>query len=242
MDTEILRVVGEVAGIGGLALGVFVLLFREVIRKSIFSSLTRENSYRLMRLITVLVWSVTVIGIITYACLSYWARPQTTLRYGGSVKDSVRKLPIEEAVVSIVGRPDIAAQKTDKNGNFSLTLETAAGNFQGTVQVAHYGYETWSRVLRLTSGTTDDIHLVEERPQDFELSGAVLDEKGAIEDVRISVKDATTRSGKEGAFKLTVKGRHGERFELNADKEGYQHWQEAGVEPRAGIGIVLERK
>ena len=35
MDTELLKVVGQVAGIGGLALGVFLLLFREIIRKKI---------------------------------------------------------------------------------------------------------------------------------------------------------------------------------------------------------------
>jgi hypothetical protein len=34
MDTELLRKLGEALGIGGLALGVFFLLFRELIRRT----------------------------------------------------------------------------------------------------------------------------------------------------------------------------------------------------------------
>jgi hypothetical protein len=55
MDADVLKVVGQVAGIGGLALGVFLLLFRDIIRKNIFSKLPPAEAYRLLRLITVLV-------------------------------------------------------------------------------------------------------------------------------------------------------------------------------------------
>jgi hypothetical protein len=30
MDADVLKIVGQVAGIGGLALGVFLLLFRDI--------------------------------------------------------------------------------------------------------------------------------------------------------------------------------------------------------------------
>ena len=33
MEEQVLQAVGKVAGIGGIAFGVFLLLFREVIRK-----------------------------------------------------------------------------------------------------------------------------------------------------------------------------------------------------------------
>jgi hypothetical protein len=35
MDTELLKTLGQIAGIGGLVLGVFLLLFRDLIRKPI---------------------------------------------------------------------------------------------------------------------------------------------------------------------------------------------------------------
>ncbi len=66
MDTELLKVVGQVAGIGGLALGVFLLLFREIIRKKIFPMLPPAEAYRLLRLVIVAVWSVAIIGIAAW--------------------------------------------------------------------------------------------------------------------------------------------------------------------------------
>jgi hypothetical protein len=72
MDVNILKIVGQVAGIGGLALGVFLILFREVVRKNIFPKLPPAEAYRLLRLVTVATWSVAVIGIVA------WVYIQTT--------------------------------------------------------------------------------------------------------------------------------------------------------------------
>ena len=66
MNADILKVVGQVAGIGGLALGVFLLLFREIIRKNIFPKLPAVEAYRLLRLITIAVWSVAIVGIVAW--------------------------------------------------------------------------------------------------------------------------------------------------------------------------------
>jgi hypothetical protein len=57
------QVVGQVAGIGGIALGVFLLLFREIIRIKIFPQLTKAHAYSTIRLILLLVWSVALAGI-----------------------------------------------------------------------------------------------------------------------------------------------------------------------------------
>jgi hypothetical protein len=63
MDAELLKTLGQILGIGGLALGIFFLLFREIIRKSIFPTLKKDDAYRLLRLISVLIWSVGVTGL-----------------------------------------------------------------------------------------------------------------------------------------------------------------------------------
>jgi len=60
---DVLKIVGQAAGIGGLALGVFLLLFRDIIRRNIFPKLPTAEAYRLLRLITIAVWSVSVIGL-----------------------------------------------------------------------------------------------------------------------------------------------------------------------------------
>ena len=74
MDIELLKTLGQALGIGGLALGIFFLLFREVIRKSIFPTLKKDDAYRLLRLITVLIWSVAVIGIAAWI----WSEQKAT--------------------------------------------------------------------------------------------------------------------------------------------------------------------
>jgi hypothetical protein len=66
MDAAVLKAVGQVAGIGGLALGVFLLLFREIIRKKIFPKLPPAEAYSLLRLIIVAVWSVAIVGIAAW--------------------------------------------------------------------------------------------------------------------------------------------------------------------------------
>ena len=73
METDVLKVVGQVAGIGGLALGVFLLLFREIIRRNIFPMLPPAEAYRLLRLITGAVWSVAVVGIAAWVYTTVYA-------------------------------------------------------------------------------------------------------------------------------------------------------------------------
>jgi hypothetical protein len=63
MDSGFLKTLGQILGIGGLALGVFFILFRDLLRKSIFPTLKKDDAYRLLRLIAVLIWSVAVVGI-----------------------------------------------------------------------------------------------------------------------------------------------------------------------------------
>jgi hypothetical protein len=67
VETDLLKTLGQIAGIGGISLGVFLLLFRDVIRKNIFPKFKNEQlAYRLLRLIVILVWSVAILGIIVW--------------------------------------------------------------------------------------------------------------------------------------------------------------------------------
>lgn len=63
MDIETIKVFGQVAGMGGLSLGVFFYLFKEVIRKQIFPQLTKQQAYNIIRLILVLNSIVVLAGI-----------------------------------------------------------------------------------------------------------------------------------------------------------------------------------
>ena len=66
MEAKLLNVVGQIAGIGGIALGVFLLLFRDIIRKKIFPQLSNVQAFQLLGLVAVLVWSVALVGIAAW--------------------------------------------------------------------------------------------------------------------------------------------------------------------------------
>lgn len=59
----------KVAGLGGLSLFVFVLLFKEVIRKRIFPKLSPEHGYKIIRLFLVLVFAFSSSGLASYVYL-----------------------------------------------------------------------------------------------------------------------------------------------------------------------------
>lgn len=61
--TQLLSKIGQIAGIGGIALGVLLLLFRDVIRKNIFPTLGQAQAYRLITLVVVLTFSISALGL-----------------------------------------------------------------------------------------------------------------------------------------------------------------------------------
>ena len=62
-SSSLLGVVGQIAGVAGIALGVLLLIFRDVVRKNIFPNLERHQAYRIFRLIITLTFAIAVIGI-----------------------------------------------------------------------------------------------------------------------------------------------------------------------------------
>lgn len=63
MEPGLLQTAGAVAGVAGIALVVFLWLFREVIRKNIFPLMTEERGYRTIRLFMILATVVALAGI-----------------------------------------------------------------------------------------------------------------------------------------------------------------------------------
>lgn len=87
MEAELLKTVGQVAGIGGIALGVFLLLFRDIIRKKIFPPLPPRQSFQLLVLISVLVWSIALAGIGAWL----WSNKQANGSTSNTIKQHVEK-------------------------------------------------------------------------------------------------------------------------------------------------------
>ena len=93
MEIQVLQAVGKIAGIGGLALGVFVLLFEEVIRKNIFPTLSDDHASGLIRQFMYLTFAVAVFGIAAWTLVAVRG-PQVS---AGSER------PVHPAAVSVAG-------------------------------------------------------------------------------------------------------------------------------------------
>jgi len=76
VETHLLEAVGKIAGIGGIALGVFLLLFRDVIRKNIFPKLSDELAYRLIRQFMYLTFAIAAFGIAAWVYVTVQTRPK----------------------------------------------------------------------------------------------------------------------------------------------------------------------
>jgi hypothetical protein len=70
MELETLKIFGQVAGIGGLALGVFLFISRSIIKKSIFPTLTKRQSSRLLIILATMAWTIAIAGIIAWVSMS----------------------------------------------------------------------------------------------------------------------------------------------------------------------------
>ena len=70
-----LEIFGKVAGLGGLALGVFFLLFLALIRTNIFPKLSTADAYRTIRLFMFLTFLMGSIGIAAWV---YGSMPRTS--------------------------------------------------------------------------------------------------------------------------------------------------------------------
>jgi nitrate reductase gamma subunit len=108
MGNDLIKIVGQVAGIGGIALGVFLLLFRDIIQKSIFPTLKKDDAYRLLRLISLLIWLVAIAGIVA------WVLAQRSPTHLSKDKDA------EEKTVIVTG--DCSPVTTGDSGQVSINI------------------------------------------------------------------------------------------------------------------------
>jgi hypothetical protein len=85
MEYDIIKLLGEVAGIGGVALGVFPVLFRNIIRR-----LAPAEAHPLLRVSTGMVWVVVFAGGLLFV----YAQAVEQHRPGSLEQTSPDKRPI----------------------------------------------------------------------------------------------------------------------------------------------------
>jgi len=161
---KILKIVGEIAGVGGLALGIFLIIFKDIIGKVLSQKLTKEQIYKVIRLSMVLTTFVTCIGIGAYI-ISIVLVPATEppsqedVLIEGTVYDSNKK-PIRW--VEITFDPPGESTTTRTNGTYGKAMIFKKLNFPMTVLAYHDRYKTYEAVITIDENRkTFDINMEE---------------------------------------------------------------------------------
>lgn len=125
METELLQALAKIAGIGGLALGVFVLIFQEVIRKNIFPMLSDDHAYGLIRQLLFLTFAVAVFGI------------------GAWTYVAVMSPPVSPTVSASTHTPDpVPSQTADVAGRWKASVKYSWGDtYSETFEFEVHGQE-----------------------------------------------------------------------------------------------------
>lgn len=135
-EYDLFKTAGAVAGIGGIALAAVVYIFREVIRKEIFPQLTKEQAYKLLNRIIVLIFIIGVLGIAAYLVVN-WQKgnrgnandspsqsaaptPGKADLSGSVFEGTDTTKPIQGAKVTIDDIPGMTAVETSSDGVFNL--------------------------------------------------------------------------------------------------------------------------
>ncbi|WP_353064587.1 hypothetical protein RBB77_02320 [Tunturibacter psychrotolerans] len=132
MEVQIFRTLGGIAGLAGLAIGMILFLYREILRKNVFPTLTKRDAYRLLRNIAILSWSIAMFGILGWAWSTailhrsqpapdgVAAAPDEALVIAGTVVDQSTNMGIGQATIVIDGQS--SSFTSEDTGNFRIAL------------------------------------------------------------------------------------------------------------------------
>lgn len=117
MNLEALSELGKVAGIAGIAVGALVIIFRSVINRRIFSNLSKEHSYSIMRMIVISASLIAVLGIVAWISIEPQSTDDVEKWVQGEVQDADGN-PIAGVNVELANRSAIS----DNSGRFYIKL------------------------------------------------------------------------------------------------------------------------
>lgn len=157
MDIKIFDIFGKAAGIGGLSLAVFYFLFRDVIKKNIYTRLNQNQSFILMVLIISLISAITLSGIGSWIYYKLNEPPPiVNTVISGTVK-TVTGEPTGSA--KIIFDPLGGETSTIENGTYSQSFAIPSLGFPITVSVYHDNYLSTRRKIPLSANNTVNIEL-----------------------------------------------------------------------------------
>ncbi len=157
-NPEVLEKILMYTGLGGLVVfGVFTL-FRGIIQKNIFSSMTKEQSYGVIKMIIRGSLTVAIIGILAwgYTEIKKDEAYKNAALIAKKIKGRVTTFngdPIANAKVSL-RKDESVFHETDVNGEFSLEV-SGTGNKTFDLLITHPQYQNVKKIAEVNFAATD---------------------------------------------------------------------------------------
>lgn len=144
-NLDILEKLGKVAGIAGIAVGALVLIFGGIIQKNIFPGMTKEQGFRIIRMMIVAASLMALLGIVAWIYIDFKKsegdKKASLLSKSlvGYVKNEAGN-GIASVKTSVVQISDIE-DKSDNDGKYVLHLEGKGTDYYDIV-FEHPQYQT----------------------------------------------------------------------------------------------------
>lgn len=135
MDTKLFEVLGKYAGFGGICIGLVLLIFLAILKKSLPSP---KQNYSIVKQMMYLTFAIGVIGIIAW----FFANRERHL-ITGRVADSRSEAGVPDAEITLSGRTESA--HSDGAGNFNLPLVGAMPDGIVHLYISKSGYKIYDR-------------------------------------------------------------------------------------------------
>ena len=115
-NLDLLEKLGKIAGIAGIAVGALVLIFGGIIQKNIFPGMTKEQGFRVIRMMIISASVLALMGIVAWVYTSY--------QEGKIDKEALKKVVRIEGYVrddANRGLPNVEIKLRDNEEVFSST-------------------------------------------------------------------------------------------------------------------------
>jgi len=191
MELELLKTLAQIAGIGGISLGVLFFLFRDVISNSLKKSLPPEKAYELVRLIIIFTFSVSLVGLLGYFYISIKSMDKEM----STLNQEVEK-----------NKKDLEQYKDSLSQITNITEKSRHPNIQEFENNTTLDLTEWQKITQ------------EEKQNKIKSSKGVWRKKIALsrvtEDVKYYHHDVATGSGIEPIFSCST-----HKFKTSANKD-----------------------
>lgn len=159
MNIEVLESLGKIAGIAGISIGALVIIFNGILKKQIFPSLTRDQSYSIIRMMIIAAGLLVILGIASWIYVDGKKdqREDDSLLKSKYILGKVVNQddnPIGNAEVEISQFPDLA-DRTDVNGRFAIKIRGKGKKFLD-IQLRHKDYRSSTSKVKINFEDGED--------------------------------------------------------------------------------------